>query len=137
MQFGIYLVDNGVISCEEFFEALKLHQRSRPQMGALAIQTRKLNFRQVFAILRAQCDAPNELFGELAISLGYLTSDDLAQLLAEQALRSKSLVDVLVDNGMLTSDQAEEYFNDYRRCMKQAEREQLAAATPADYAHSH
>jgi len=131
MQFSIYLVDNGIITCEECFESLKLHLRSRPQLGALAIQMRKLDFRQVFAILRAQCDAPNELFGELAVSLGYLTQDDLSQLLAEQSLRSRSLVEILIENGMITADEADRYFNDYRSCMKQAERDELAAAAPA------
>src|SRR3712207_5774326 len=88
MQFAMYLVDNGVISCEEFFEALKLQLHSRPQLGALAIETRRLSFRQVFAILRTQCDEPNELFGEIAVRLGFLTQDDVAQLLAEQNKRA-------------------------------------------------
>jgi hypothetical protein len=129
MQFGIYLVENGVLSCEEFYEALKLHVRSRPQLGALAIQTRKLNFRQVFAILRAQCDAPNELFGELATSLGYLTQDDLAQLLAEQEQRSLPFKQALVDSDILSEDVVEQHYAEYRRCMKQVERDELATVS--------
>jgi hypothetical protein len=131
MQFGIYLVENGIISTEEFFEATKLHLRSRPQLGSLAIQTRKLNFRQVFAILRAQCDSPNELFGELAVSLGYLTQEDLSQLLSEQAMRSKGFVDVLVESGLMSADLVEQHYGEYRRCMKHAERAELAAAATA------
>jgi hypothetical protein len=131
MQFGIYLVENGVISSDEFFETVKLQLRSRPQLGSLAIQTRKLNFRQVFAILRAQCDSPNELFGELAVSLGYLTQSDLSQLLSEQSMQSKGFVDVLVENGILSADLVEQHYGEYRRFMKQAERAELAAAATA------
>ena len=129
MQFGIYLVENGIITTDEFFEALKLHLRSRAQLGALAIQTHKLNFRQVFAILRAQCDAPNELFGELAVSLGYLTADDLSQLLAEQQQRSLPFLKAIVDSGMLSAEATEEHYSEYRRCMKQVERDELAAVS--------
>jgi len=121
MQFGMYLVDNGVISCEEFFEALKLQLHSRPQLGALAIETRRLTFRQVFAVLRTQCDEPNELFGEIAIRLGYLTDETLAQLLDEQAARAKPLIEVLVDNDFISAELAEEHHAEYRRCLQLAE----------------
>jgi hypothetical protein len=127
MQFAMYLVDNGVISCEEFFEALKLQLSTRPQLGALAIETRRLTFRQVFSILRTQCDEPNTLFGELAVRLGYLTGQDISQLLAEQASRAMPLAEVLVENNFITSEQAERHYAEYRRCMQQAS-SQLATA---------
>jgi hypothetical protein len=120
MQFAMYLVENGVISCEEFFEALKLQLHSRPQLGALAIDTHRLTFRQVSAVLRAQCDEPNELFGEIAIRLGHLSEADLAELLAEQAARAKPLVEVLVENGFLSAKLAEQHYAEYRQCMKEA-----------------
>jgi len=121
MQFAMYLVEDGVISCEEFFEAVKLQLRSRPQLGALAIESRRLSFRQVSAILRTQCDEPNELFGEIAVRLGYLTPEDLADLLAEQAAQAKPLLEVLVENHFLSADEAEHHYAEYRRCMKLAE----------------
>jgi hypothetical protein len=120
MQFAMYLVDNGVISCEEFFEAMKLQLSTRPQLGALAIEMRRLTFRQVFSVLRTQCDEPNTLFGELAVRLGYLTEQDVAQLLAEQASRAMPLVEVLVENGFVSAEAAEHHYAEYRRCMEQA-----------------
>jgi hypothetical protein len=120
MQFAMYLVDNGVISCEEFFEAAKLQLNTRPQLGALAIEMRRLTFRQVFAILRAQCDEPNTLFGELAVRMGYLTEDDVSKLLAEQASRAQPLMDVLVENDFLSPEMAEHHFAEFRRCMHHA-----------------
>lgn len=128
MQFAMYLVDNGVISCEEFFEALKLQMNTRPQLGALAIETRRLTFRHVFAILRAQCDEPNTMFGELAVRLGYLSEQDVTKLLAEQASRAMPLLEVLVENGFLSAEDAERHYADYRRCMQQANAE-LATAS--------
>jgi hypothetical protein len=120
MQFAMYLVDNGVISCDEFFEAMKLQMKTRPQLGALAIETRKLTCRQVFSILRAQCEEPNTLFGEIAVRLGYLNEKDLNQLLAEQAARATPLVEVLVENDILSPEACEFHYAEYRRCMRQA-----------------
>ena len=128
MQFAMYLVDNGVISCEEFFEALKLQMSTRLQLGALAIEIRRLTFRQVFAILRAQCDEPNTMFGELAVRLGHLTDEDVTKLLAEQASRAMPLLEVLVDNGFLSAEAAELHYAEYRRCMQAANAE-LATAS--------
>jgi hypothetical protein len=121
MQFAMYLVDNGVISCEEFFEALKLQVHSRPQLGSLAIATRRLTFRQVSHVLREQCDEPNQLFGEIAVRLGYLTDDELSRLLAEQVGQSQPLGDVLVENGFITRAEAEQHYAEFRQCMKAAE----------------
>jgi hypothetical protein len=120
MQFAMYLVENGVISCEEFFEALKLQLHSRPQLGALAIDTRRLTFRQVSAILRVQCEEPNELFGEIAVRLGYLTEEQLAELLAEQASRAQPLAEVLVENGFISAALAEQHYAEYRRCLQES-----------------
>jgi len=120
MQFAMYLVDNGVINCDEFFEAMKLQMKTRPQLGALAMETRKLSCRQVFSILRAQCDEPNTLFGELAMRLGYLSEQELSDLLAEQAVRVKPLIDILAENDILSPEACDFHYAEYRRCMREA-----------------
>jgi hypothetical protein len=126
MQFAMYLVDNGVLSCEEYYEASKLQQHSRPQLGALAIEARRLTVKQVFAVLSLQCDEPNTRFGELAVRLGYLTDDDISQLLAEQERRATPLLDVLVENDFLSAEVAEQHYAEYRRCLQ---RDRCALAT--------
>jgi hypothetical protein len=118
MQFAMYLVDNGVLSCEEYYEASKLQQHSRPQLGALAIEARRLTVKQVFAVLSLQCDEPNTRFGELAVRLGYLTDDDISHLLAEQERRATPLLDVLVENDFLSAELAEQHYAEYRRCLQ-------------------
>ncbi len=118
MQFAMYLVDNGVLTCEEYYEASKLQMHSRPQLGALAIEARRLTVKQVFAVLSMQCDEPNTKFGELAVRLGYLTDDDITQLLAEQERRAMPLLDVLVENDFLSAQVAEQHYAEYRRCLQ-------------------
>lgn len=128
MHFGIYLVENGVISCEEFYEALKFQLNTRPQLGALALERRKLTMRQVFTVLRSQCDSPSEFFGELAVKAGLLTSNELAQLVFEQMTRSKPLGEVLVELGILQRDMVNRYAREYRQSTGKQEAPELAAA---------
>jgi hypothetical protein len=127
MQFGMYLVENGVITCEEFFEALKLQLKSRPQLGALAIEKRKLNVRQVFGVLRSQCDSPDDMFGELAVKLGYLTADDLAQLLHEQSVRVRPFSEILIEADILPAATVERHYREYRSALEPAEQVELPA----------
>ena len=121
MQFGMYLVENGVITCEEFFEALKLQVRSRPKLGAVAIKNRKLTCHQVFQVLEAQCDEPLEFFGELALRMGFLTETDLAHLMGEQQALTASLRDILVEHGFISSAQADWFYSEYRNTLRQTE----------------
>lgn len=129
MLFGIYLVENGVISCDEFYETLKLQLRTRPQLGGLAIELRKLTARQVFAILRSQCDTPADLFGELAVKLGFLTAGELGELIHEQSLRLKPFSELLVDAGILPPETVARHVRDYRWTMEHVEAGELSPVT--------
>ncbi len=127
MQFGIFLVENGVITCEEFFETLKLQLRTRPQLGALAIELRMLTARQVFHVLRSQCDAPGDIFGELAVNLGCLNPAQLGQLVHEQTVRTRPFCEFLVASGILPVDAVSTHLRDYRRTMENVENPTLGA----------
>jgi hypothetical protein len=106
---------------------MKLQMKTRPQLGALAIDTHKLTCKQVFQILRAQCEEPNTLFGEHAVRLGFLTERELRNLLAEQAARAMPLVDVLAENDILSAGACEHHYAEYRRCMREATHVQVMA----------
>ena len=129
MQFGMYLVENGVITCEEFYEALKLQLGTRPQLGALAIEKRKLNVRQVFGVLRSQCDSPDEKFGSVALKLGYLTEADLAWLLHEQSVRVRPFSELLVEIDVLSVDEVEKHYRGYRHALESVDEGELTATT--------
>jgi len=119
----MYLVDNGLLSTQAFYKALKLQMKSRPQLGTIAIQTRRLTVKQMFVILQEQCDTPQQMFGEIAVRLGYLTSEDLTQLLEEQSQHMASLRDVLVEHGFLAAHVIDQQYAAYRRSTRQAEPE--------------
>ena len=120
MHFGLYLVKNNIIDSDEFVDALEQQIRSRPQLGGLAIETGKLSVKQVFDVLRAQCDAPAELFGELAVGYGYLTEDELTGLLFLQSVREKTMAEILVEKSLLTEQEVLEHLDAVRRQKQQS-----------------
>ena len=127
MQFGIYLVENGVLTAEDFVEALKLQLCGRPPLGALAIRQRRLSCRQAFAVLKAQVDSPETRFGETAVKLGFLTDEDIAMLLIEQARCGSTFRDVLVEHRFLSSQEVEEHHRAFRQCMAAAQQPEALA----------
>lgn len=127
MLFGIYLVENGVLDSDEFFEALKLQVRTRPQIGALAIQQGRLSVSQVFGILKRQCDFPDVSFGKIAVELGYLAPAELDRLVQEQALKVKPLRDILIEGNFLPAGIVQQHEFEYRRAMEHASAGKLEA----------
>ena len=103
MRFEIYLVKEGVIGSDDFVEAVERQLDSRPRIGALALESRRLSMQQVFQVLAAQARS-NTPFGRLAVELGMLRESDITDLLAMQAERTRPLSEVLLEMGSI--DQA-------------------------------
>ena len=114
MQFGLYLVKQGVLTTSQFVEALEHQLASRPQLGALAIELGKLKVKDVFTILRAQADNPQELFGHLAVKSGQLTEDELTSLLYRQSVSVQPMAAVVVELGFLSPEVTKFHLAEYR-----------------------
>ena len=128
MQFGLYMVRNGMLDCEQFVHALEQQLASRPQLGSLAIETGKLSVKQVFQILRLQCDAPGELFGELAVNLGFITEEELAGLIFLQSVRQQPMSEIIIENGVASESEVQESLTNYRNQEHSASAVNLMAA---------
>ena len=115
MKFGLYLQKKGIITAGQLVDALDFQHGRLSPIGQLAIEEGLLSARDVFRVLRCQTDFPNERFGEMAVSIGLMTRDQLQHLLMLQADRKPSLVDVLVRQGALTAEQADGQLSEYRR----------------------
>jgi hypothetical protein len=126
MLFGKYLVERGIINADEFFQAFKAQLASRPQLGTLAVQRRLLTIHQVFEVLEAQCDRPSELFGDLAVQMGFITNDDVARLLREQSDLIKPFKDVIVELEILDRTQVEVYHREFTAGMEHATSAEMA-----------
>ncbi|MCA9217759.1 MAG: hypothetical protein KDB27_32040 [Planctomycetales bacterium] len=114
MWFACYLHKKGIITGDQFAEAVREQLSRRPLLGAIAIQSGKLSVKQVMRVFTVQADDLEKAFGELAIELGFLTEEDLAQLLLEQANSAPQLSEILVETGALTREQMLDELAQYR-----------------------
>ncbi|MDX1963827.1 MAG: hypothetical protein SFX18_11775 [Pirellulales bacterium] len=81
----------------------RLAQASK--IGKLALVKGKLTMAQVFTVLAEQ-DCRGKMFGETAVELGYLTYQDVYELLLEQANGIPNLLDALVTQNVISPHQA-------------------------------
>ncbi len=122
MHFGLYLKNKGVITAEQLVDALEVQFNTLVPIGQLALEEMMLTAREIFEILRAQSDSPNERFGDLAIEMGLLTRDDVMRLLMIQADRKRPLSGILAAQGTLNEGQLAAELAAYRQSMLQPQR---------------
>ncbi len=114
MQFGLYLKNRGVISAEQLVAAVEVQQARLVPIGQLALEEGMLNPREIFSILRGQCNAPHDYFGEMAIEMGLLARDDVMRLLMIQSERKRPIGEILVEQGVLSESQLKAELAAYR-----------------------
>jgi hypothetical protein len=112
MQFGIYLVRHGVITSDQFVDALDRQLHGRVPIGELAIKRGYLTMHQVFDILDRQAE-DGRLFGQIAVDAGYLTESVLNDLLHEQAEYVPSFRIVLAEMRILPDDVIQRQWREY------------------------
>jgi hypothetical protein len=115
MHFGLYLKNKGVISAEQLVAAAEIQLSSLTRIGQLALEEAIISPRDIFDVLRAQSESPNQRFGDLAIEMGLMTRDELMRLLMLQTDRKRPIAEILVSQGVLTRQQIAEQMSEYRR----------------------
>ena len=115
MNFGIYLVQKQVITADQFVDALAQQLAEVVPLGQLAIAEGMLSMKDVFAIMRSQSDVPLYRFGEAAVNLGFISENQLAQLLMVQSERKRPISEILVEHEVLSKTDVIEELAAFRR----------------------
>ena len=105
--FAAQLYQRGVVSADEFAEAVSRQIADRPPLGSVAIARGKLSKSEVADICAAQVNAGHKRFGEVAVEMGLLTDDDVDELLAVQSESVPDLLEIFEKMGTLTRSQLE------------------------------
>lgn len=100
--FSQYLLDEGLISKEQLEKGLALQNKDR-LFGTLARELGVLSEEDILRINGYQ-ESNNVPFGEAAISLGLLTSNQLKYLLDVRLRRKIRIGDILVTEGFLSKE---------------------------------
>ena len=99
-RFGQFLVNNDTISEALLMEALIKQKQSEETIARIAVAKRILSVKQMLAILNQQADSCDS-FTTVALSLGYLTKDEVDVLLDLQQQSRPMLGEILVEMGVM------------------------------------
>lgn len=115
LKFGIYLVEQRVISPEQFCGLVKIQQESMMTLASIAVRRNALTIRQVSAILDLHSENPENLFGDIALELNLIDRAQLNQLLHAQQGTCPSIRQLLIECGLLTARQARVLFMHFEK----------------------
>lgn len=101
--FGAYLVERGLVTCEQLEEALRRQLEGMVPLGRLAVEQGALTPEQVTALREVQVDDDRRL-GELAVGRRWLTRQDLNRLLDLQKAHQPRLGELLVAVGAVSNE---------------------------------
>lgn len=103
MGFGDYLVQKGLIKKEQHGMALRIQNKKR-LLGVIAEEEGYMTAEDVSAVMEESEGKPDIQFGELAVSRGYLTSNQLRYLLDIRTRRKVRIGDILVQKGFISGE---------------------------------
>lgn len=115
LNFGIYLVEQRIISPEQFCGLVKIQQESGATLASVAIRKNMLTIKQVANVLDQQEMNPHKSFAQIAIEMDYLDGADAEKLVAEQQQTSPTIRKLVQECGLLTERQCSVLFQHYLR----------------------
>lgn len=127
LKFGIYLVEQRIISPEQFCGLVKIQQEATMSAATVAIRKNLLTIRQIASIMEIQEANKGLSFVEIAQDNNFLERADVDQLLHFQQLSCPSITSLAIECGLITESQAVVL---HRHFAKDRNR-QLAPARPA------
>ena len=147
LKFGIYLVEQRIVSPEQFCGLVKIQQESIRTLASLAIANNFLTMKQVSRLLDSIGDEDRR-FVEVATEKGMLEPADAKHLVLLQEQSGESIRSLAVECGLLSERQCEVLFNHFQRygsrtiqqkkrpsVSKPAAAKPAAAATPSRPVH--
>jgi len=104
MNFGDYLVRQSIIRENDLTRTLEMQKIDRIPLGQLALQKGLIDNKALFRILSRQrkVEDRNQTFGQLAIQLGYLSQEQVNDLLKMQTQTNRLLGELLVSQGFVS-----------------------------------
>lgn len=112
--FGNYLFSKGYVTKEQLIPALMRQKDEIVRVSTLALYSGYMSPEEIESITNLQLKKDEKKFSELAIEKGFLTQDQVLELLDAECPAFLTLGQILIDNGIFTY---KEFFNilaDYR-----------------------
>lgn len=129
LKFGIYLVEQRIISPEQFCGLVKIQQDATMSLATIGIRSNLMTIKQVARVLNILEKSPERSFIQVAIDEKLIDQSDSQRLLHEQQLSCPSLNQLIVDCGLLTKHQTEVLFLNFEKQAAKGFREEVVKAS--------
>lgn len=107
LEIVLLALEHGWATVRQLREAIFECREQRPRIGELAISNKLLTISEVFRVLEHEA-THGGLFGENAVSLGFLTEAQLYELLRQQTDATPIVWEVLLAKNTLSPEQVEQ-----------------------------
>ena len=114
LKFGIYLVEQRIVTPEQFCGLVKIQQESTRSLASLAITNNFMTMKQVSRVLDGVSQNEGE-FLDFALKKGMLERSDANHLAKLQEQSGESICNLAIECGLLTARQGEVLFNHFQR----------------------
>ena len=115
LKFGIYLVEQRVISAEQFCGLVKIQQESSQTMATIALRKNLMTIKQVNFLLDQMEDNSGQNFEELALAKGLVDAQDVNVMRQTKEVSGTSIQQLLVECGLLTRHQTKVLFEHFEK----------------------
>ena len=115
LKFGIYLVEQRIISPEQFCGLVKIQQESAKSMATLALRKNMMTIKQVARVLDIQEATPTKLFSQIVVDEDILDQSDADELVRAQQLSCATIRKLVVECGLLTQRQSQVLYGHFQR----------------------
>jgi hypothetical protein len=117
LKFGIYLVEQRIISPEQFCGLVKIQQETTMSLATIAVRKNLLTIKQVARILTLLELEPTRHFVEIAREEKLLDQTDGERLIHEHLSSSPPIRKLVVECGLLTAHQTEVLYHHFEKQM--------------------
>lgn len=111
---GNYLVENNVITLEQFKDVIREQRRTRVKLGLIAVAEGLMTQEETDKVNQLQA-MMDKRFGDIAVEKGYLTEGQVEALLKKQGNAYLIFAQALENQSLLTVEQLEQYMIDFQR----------------------
>ena len=115
LKFGIYLVEQRVISAEQFCGLVKIQQESSHTMATIALRKNLMTIKQVNSLLEQLEIRTDIKFEELALEKGMIDSADLNVMLKSKEVSCPPIRRLLTECGLLTQHQTKVLYEHFEK----------------------
>ena len=110
---GNYLLQKGLVTQEQLFNAMSRLSQTHIKLGTIAIHEGLMTANEVDECLYIQT-REDKRFGEIAVARGYLSDDQVGELLSKQTPDYILLGQNLVEDGVISYEDLERIIFDYK-----------------------